>query len=120
VDSLAQQRCFNHSNREAVARCPECERFFCRECVTEHEDRVVCARCLASLLEAPTLRRSYAWALVRLVQCVFSLFLAWAFFCLLGQGLLALPSSFHETGMWQGQPDWEQDEDVSNESDGAP
>ena len=44
--NLSQQRCFNHTSREAVARCPECGRFFCRECITEHDDRVLCAVCL--------------------------------------------------------------------------
>ena len=43
---LAHQRCFNHATREAVARCPECHHFFCRECITEHDDRVLCTGCL--------------------------------------------------------------------------
>lgn len=42
---IVQQRCFNHGSREAAARCPECRRHFCRECVTEHEDRLLCASC---------------------------------------------------------------------------
>src|SRR5580658_7631208 len=36
--TLLDQRCFNHDLREAVAQCPSCKRFFCRECVTEHAD----------------------------------------------------------------------------------
>ena len=46
MDDLLHQRCFNHMLREAVACCPECRRYFCRECVTEHEDKVLCAACL--------------------------------------------------------------------------
>jgi hypothetical protein len=40
------QRCWNHEGREAVCRCPECGRSFCRECVAEHEMRFLCAACL--------------------------------------------------------------------------
>jgi hypothetical protein len=43
MQDITQQRCLNHMLREAVARCPECSRFFCRECITEHEDKVLCA-----------------------------------------------------------------------------
>ena len=43
MEDLVHQRCFNHMLREAVACCPECRRYFCRECVTEHEDKVLCA-----------------------------------------------------------------------------
>ena len=36
MSNLIHQRCSNHPGREAAVRCPECGRFFCRECVTEH------------------------------------------------------------------------------------
>ena len=55
---LSAQRCFNHAGREAVARCPECSRYFCRECISEHRGRVVCAGCLASLSATVKERRS--------------------------------------------------------------
>jgi hypothetical protein len=44
--SAIDHRCWNHENREAVCRCPECGRSFCRECVTEHAARLLCAACL--------------------------------------------------------------------------
>ena len=44
--SLARERCFNHPPREAVCRCMGCSRSFCRECVVDHEGRLVCAACL--------------------------------------------------------------------------
>ena len=44
---LARERCWNHAAREAVCRCPGCARFFCRECVTEHDARLLCASCVA-------------------------------------------------------------------------
>jgi hypothetical protein len=47
MSDLARQQCFRHPGREAVVRCPSCHRDFCRECVTEHEDRYLCSECLA-------------------------------------------------------------------------
>ena len=48
-DAVAARTCKIHPAREAVARCPECSSYYCRECITEHEFRMVCASCLAKL-----------------------------------------------------------------------
>jgi hypothetical protein len=101
MTSLAQQRCFNHAAREAVALCPECGRCFCRECVTEHEDRVICAACLNTLARPSLIRRRRFVRTLRMIQALFGLMTAWFFFYLLGQVLLTLPSSFHEGTVWQ-------------------
>jgi hypothetical protein len=101
MQTLAHQRCFNHAIREAVARCPECRRFFCRECVTEHDDRVICAACLRKLAHQPLLKRPAFAAVRRAAQCGIGLFVVWFFFYLLGAWLLALPNSFHEGTLWQ-------------------
>ena len=99
--SLAHQRCFNHAEREAVARCPECRRYFCRECITEHDDRIICAACLRKIARVPlTERRGFA-GVIRLSQCLFGLMVAWLFFYLIGETLLRLPDSFHEATLWQ-------------------
>jgi hypothetical protein len=100
MPELVHQRCQHHSLREAVARCPECARFYCRECVTEHEDRVLCASCLRALLQRPeqTARPSRLWLGAQLA-C--SLVAAWFFFYLIGQVLLSLDSSFHEGTLWR-------------------
>lgn len=45
--AIHASRCVLHTQREAAARCPECKRFFCRECITEHDGRVLCSGCLA-------------------------------------------------------------------------
>lgn len=45
-----RQQCWNHESREAVCRCPGCARSYCRECVTEHEARLLCALCLRKVL----------------------------------------------------------------------
>ena len=97
---LTYQRCFNHAQREAVARCPGCGRFFCRECVAEHEDRVLCASCLRRVAHVPLLRRRGFAGAVRLVQCVAGLMLAWFFFYVIGEALLAIPTAFHEGTLW--------------------
>ena len=99
--NLAHQRCFNHGVREAVARCPECGQFFCRECITEHDDRVICAACLNKLTHVSG-RRSMALAgLMRLTNFIVGLLIAWFFFFLIGDALLRVPASFHEGTLWQ-------------------
>lgn len=99
--TLAQQRCFNHPAREAVARCPECARHFCRECITEHDDRVVCSACLHKLTRKPERRRYRLGPLVKCVQFGLGIVLTWLFFYFVGQGLAQLPSAFHSSTVWQ-------------------
>src|SRR5258708_26363061 len=52
------QRCFYHEFREAASRCPICSRYFCRECVTEHDNRVLCVECLKAIVAGRAVRRS--------------------------------------------------------------
>jgi hypothetical protein len=92
---LANQRCLHHPAREAVARCPGCGNTFCRECVTEHDDRVLCAECLVKQSVSESSSQTRFALLARLGQLFCGLFLAWLFFYGIGQALLALPSSFH-------------------------
>jgi len=98
---LAYQRCLNHAEREAVARCPGCGQFFCRECITEHDDRVICANCLRKLARVPLLQRRGFVGALRVGQCLLGLLVVWFFFYLVGESLLALPTSFHEGTLWQ-------------------
>lgn len=98
--ALIHQRCFHHSLREAVARCPECRQFYCRECITEHDDRVICASCLRQLaVPAKGGGKSLAW-LAPSLQCAAGLVLLWVIFYFLGAALLSIPSSFHEGTVW--------------------
>jgi hypothetical protein len=99
--NLAHQRCFNHARREAVAQCPECKQFFCRECVTEHDDRVLCSVCLKKLARLPLTKRPAFVKIMRFAQCLLGLLVTWFFFFLIGEGLLALPDSFHEGTLWR-------------------
>ncbi len=104
MTSLVQRRCLNHADREAAARCPECQRFFCRECVSEHEDRILCSACLSLLATPPPPPRRTFEGVIRVGQCALAVALIWFFFFLIGQVLLAIPSSFHEGTIWQ---NWE-------------
>jgi hypothetical protein len=96
MSTLAQQRCFNHAAREAAARCPSCKRFFCRECVTEHDDRVLCTACLRRLIQSGSAKRRTFANLMRVAQCAIGILAAWFFFFLIGEILLRLPDAFHE------------------------
>ena len=97
---IAQERCFNHGSREAVARCPECGRYFCRECISEHDGRVICAFCLRHLKTGSSGRSRLA-RLLRAAQVVAGVLLLWSSFYLLGKALLSIPSSFHDAGTRQ-------------------
>ncbi len=101
MQDLTHQRCHHHQSREAVARCPECGRFFCRECITEHADMVLCASCLGKKLgpEGGRLNR-FQW-LFRLGHFFLGLVILYILFYYLAQTLLAFPSSFHEGTLWQ-------------------
>ena len=100
MESLVHQRCLNHALREAVARCPECRQCYCRECITEHDDRVICAACLRKISRPLPAQRFYLAGLLRLAQGAVGILLAWLFFYWVGQGLLALPSAFHDGSIW--------------------
>ncbi len=100
--TLHRQRCVRHPDREAAARCPACGRFFCRECVTEHEGRLLCAACLRppdapadAQRRASVLKRLQAAA--RAVALAASLLLLWGFYTLFGILLNAVPHRFHDS-----------------------
>lgn len=99
---LARRRCFTHPAREAAAVCPECKRCFCRECVTEHDDRVICANCLARMTNHENKPRSASWLPLGLaLQALLGFLLVWLLLHGLGSVLLSLPSAFHEGEMWE-------------------
>jgi hypothetical protein len=98
---LANRRCVNHWQREAAARCPNCGRFFCRECVTEHEDRLLCASCLRMQTTHESARSTSLHFLFRTLQITLSILLLWSFFYYMGKTLLMMPDEFHEGSIWQ-------------------
>jgi hypothetical protein len=93
---LLRARCLHHARREAAARCPSCAQDFCRECVVEHQGRLLCTSCLEELLAAGThARRHLMRRLARAAGTLIGLFLAWVLFFLLGDLLTRLPSPTH-------------------------
>lgn len=102
MSALAHERCFNHALREAVARCPGCARSFCRECVAEHDDRMLCAACLARVTRGAGARGGLLRLAARAGAIVAGLLLAWAFFLLLGSWIAAQPDDFHARTLWSG------------------
>jgi len=100
---MIDQRCLHHSSREAAARCPECRRYFCRECATEHEDRMICADCLRKLLQHESRRDGILQAAVRAGLPVLGLLVAWLLFYAAGRILLRTPAELHDGTLWSSQ-----------------
>ena len=91
---LALARCDLHPEREASARCLECGRDYCRECVVDHRGRLLCRRCLASLatVSAGERGRGLARRLASLSAVAIGFLVAWLAFYSLGRLLLLLPT----------------------------
>jgi len=70
--------------REAVCRCPVCARYFCRECITEHEGRFLCSRCVAEMPESQAPGRRLGPALLTSAMAAVGFLLMVAFFYLAG------------------------------------
>jgi hypothetical protein len=110
MTTITQQRCMLHAGREAVAQCPGCHRPFCRECVTEHDDRILCAACIHGLVsQGTTPKRVRARFLSRLLRAAMGFFVLSLAFYVTGQLLLRLPSAFHEGSLWR--PDFFEEND---------
>jgi len=92
------QRCWNHEDRETVCRCPGCQRSFCRECVGEHEGRLLCTSCLKATVsgQRPNEKRR---RLVRPALALAGVLLAWVAYFLAGETAMTL--SGREQSQWQ-------------------
>lgn len=97
MPAIQQLRCARHQNREAAAKCVLCGKFFCRECVTEHDGRMLCAPCLRSE-SLPSSAKKKAWSRfpLRLFLAFCSVSLLWIVFYGAGKLLLTVPNRFHE------------------------
>ncbi len=99
--TLIDIRCFNHNQREAAARCPECGNYFCRECITEHREKMLCAQCIQKNYKELLKRRSFMVLAAQLFQGIAGFILLWLLFYFLGFILLKIPTSFHEGAIWE-------------------
>jgi hypothetical protein len=90
----AAAHCFNHPERLAAARCPECRNSFCRECVTEHEGRLSCAACLRKHPTAAVQRVPFLRHLALPTMAVAALLGSWLLFYTAGWWLenLTMPA----------------------------
>lgn len=96
-DLTIQQRCWNHEAREAVCRCPECGRSFCRECVTEHEARLLCASCLNALARTRRSRRGGMRRVLPAAMALAGILVAWIVFYGAGEALLLITTRMEQT-----------------------
>jgi hypothetical protein len=101
MSDLIYKRCANHADREAVAKCPGCGRFFCEECVTEHEGRVLCANCLRGGPTPGPGRRTLFDRVKNAAGLLAGMYFVWLFLYYLGRLLLLIPSAFHEGSVWK-------------------
>ena len=93
---LTLQRCLIHADREAIARCPACANYFCRECITEHEGKFLCSNCLQRRF-APieSAHRGAGWFMAS-IGMIIGLTIAWFFFYLIGRILILIPPNLHD------------------------
>jgi hypothetical protein len=101
ASDITRRRCFNHPLREAAARCPSCRRFFCRECVTEHDDRVLCVTCLNRTAGTGGGLRKRLPKFFPVLQFLSGIFIAWMLFYGAGQLLISIPADYHEGTVWE-------------------
>jgi hypothetical protein len=83
-----------------VCRCPGCAKYYCRECVTEHDDRLICAACLRKLTGSRAPKRAFS-AVMGAMWGFAGLLLVWLFFYYAGQVLILMPAAMHEGTVWQ-------------------
>lgn len=100
--AVIEHRCWNHAVREAVCRCPGCGRSFCRECVTEHEDRLMCASCLDGIARGTARHRSRWRPVLASAAVVGGLLLAWLTFYSAGRSVIEMNRRVGEQ-RWQGR-----------------
>ena len=94
-----EQRCWNHEGREAVCQCLECGRSFCRECVSEHETRLLCASCLGRVSQSAVRRRRPLRGVVVPLMLVAGLLIAWIVLFGAGESMLILAERAEQS--WQ-------------------
>ena len=98
---LHARRCVRHPAREAAARCPGCGEFFCRECVVEHDGKLLCATCVARAAEAGKRRSQRRAAMRRAAVTAGAAIMLWMLFYAGGALLVKIPPDFHDGTIWK-------------------
>lgn len=99
--TLHQARCARHPAREAAARCVSCKGFFCRECATEHQHRILCADCLGREEEVAQKKKNRLASAGRMAALFISFCLVWTLFHTAGRILLNTPPQYHDGSLWE-------------------
>jgi hypothetical protein len=99
--TLAQRRCRNHGERQAACRCPGCVFDFCRECVTEHDERWLCSRCMAAQPTSANAAKRPGWSRLSSVAIgMAGILAAWLYFFLAGELATMVLAPQHEVRVW--------------------
>jgi hypothetical protein len=85
-----QQHCWNHDAREAACRCPACGRSYCRECVSEHAGRLLCAACLTAATSKPERETGGLGKLAPPGMIAAGILLAWLIYWAAGASLIGV------------------------------
>ncbi|MBN4074097.1 rhomboid family protein [bacterium AH-315-E10] len=100
MNPLTSKRCFNHESREAAARCKECQDYFCRECITEHQFKIYCAKCHTVLFaKKESKARHFIAPMISLFSFIVAVMILWMSFYVIGVILKQIPAEFHSTGI---------------------
>ncbi len=95
------RKCVRHSAREAAARCPACAEFFCRECVVEHEGKLLCGPCLAKRASKTGTRHERGRRVRRVARAGAGVLALWFVFYGIGALLLKIPPELHDGTVWK-------------------
>ncbi len=87
--------CFVHPSREAVALCLECRRSYCRECVVDHDGRLICAACLGRLNNAGAGSTSSVRRALSFAGLGVALLFCWIFFYMTGRAFMLAEPARH-------------------------
>ncbi len=103
-EAISKTICLIHPNRAAAARCPECRRFFCGECITEHDGRLTCAQCLRdeeSGKSGDKGQSRLARIIAPVLQFGVGIVLVWMLFYFIARFLMLVPATFHDGTVWE-------------------
>ncbi len=98
---LSKTICLIHPERPATARCPGCGTFYCGECITEHDGKLTCAKCLAA--EKPSAdkkKRGFSLPLMPVVHLAVAIVVCWIFYYSMARILGSIPDDFHDGTIW--------------------
>ena len=107
---LSARRCRRHPARDAAARCVECGGDYCRECVSEHDGRLLCVTCLEKAAKGGEKDAPRSGGARRLLTAGVAALILWLLFYSLGIALVQTSIDGHGT-LVHSLPDPAEDDD---------